>query len=122
MGQVQSSNSSSNSTLKQLPKLPPLCHTSKDACQSSTNNCSGHGTCFKKYSTSKADCFTCGCARESFMFGERSTSRNHPGVAQPVTNKTSAVPSGSLDFSQWLWLELVLAPYYPCPRCQPCLS
>merc|ERR1712225_203757 len=35
----------------------------------------------------------------------RSTSRNHPGVAQPVTNKTSAVPSGSLDFSQWLWLE-----------------
>merc|ERR1711964_826236 len=46
-------------------------NTSKDACQSSTNNCSGHGTCFKKYSTSKADCFTCGCARESFMFGEK---------------------------------------------------
>merc|ERR1711964_555983 len=60
-----------DSSRKQLPKLPPLCHTSKDACQSSTNNCSGHGTCFKKYSTSKADCFTCGCARESFMFGEK---------------------------------------------------
>ncbi|PVH81571.1 hypothetical protein DL98DRAFT_559873 [Cadophora sp. DSE1049] len=69
--QLQASNSSSNSTSKQLPKLPPLCHTSKDACESSTNNCSGHGTCFKKYSTSKADCFTCGCSRESFMFGEK---------------------------------------------------
>ncbi|KAH7371456.1 hypothetical protein BKA64DRAFT_710100 [Cadophora sp. MPI-SDFR-AT-0126] len=68
---IQASNSSSNSTFKQLPKLPPLCHTSKDACESSTNSCSGHGTCFKKYSTSKADCFTCGCSRESFMFGEK---------------------------------------------------
>ncbi|KAK0117932.1 hypothetical protein ONS95_012244 [Cadophora gregata] len=67
--QLQPFNSSSNSTFKQLPKLPPLCHTSKDSCESSTNSCSGRGTCFKKYSTSKADCFTCGCSRESFVFG-----------------------------------------------------
>ncbi|CZS95062.1 hypothetical protein WAI453_011169 [Rhynchosporium graminicola] len=70
--QLQSSNST-NSTIKPLPKLPPLCHSSKDACQSSTNNCSGHGTCFKKYSTSKAACFTCACttSKKSFMFGEK---------------------------------------------------
>ncbi|KAH6711680.1 hypothetical protein BKA61DRAFT_611417 [Leptodontidium sp. MPI-SDFR-AT-0119] len=69
--QLQSSNSSRNSTLKPLPKLPPLCHSSKDACESSTNGCSGHGTCFKKYSTTKADCFTCRCSIESFMFGKK---------------------------------------------------
>ncbi|KAL2063249.1 hypothetical protein VTL71DRAFT_5054 [Oculimacula yallundae] len=70
---LQASNSSSNSTFKPLPKLPQLCHSSKDACESSTNNCSGHGKCFKKFSTSKAACFTCACSdsKESFMFGEK---------------------------------------------------
>lgn len=50
-----------------LPKVVPMCYSSADACISSTNNCSGHGTCFQKYSGADGGsaaanpCFACGC-------------------------------------------------------------
>lgn len=73
--QFQASNSSGNSTMKPLPKLPALCHASKDACQASTNNCSGHGTCFQKFSSKnnkKGACFTCACTltNETFSYAD----------------------------------------------------
>lgn len=42
-------------------KLPALCYPSKDACESTTNSCSGHGSCYKRYSSSESDCFACRC-------------------------------------------------------------
>jgi hypothetical protein len=65
--QVDVSNSSDNSTFEPITGIPPLCHSSLDACISSTNNCSGHGACYKKYGNAKdvgdakGSCFTCGC-------------------------------------------------------------
>lgn len=83
--QVVSSTPSDNSTIKPLPKLPPLCYASQDACMSSTNNCTGHGTCYKKYSTTKAACFTCGChaTNETFSYNKqtRYTTVNWGGSA-----------------------------------------
>ncbi|KAK7714600.1 hypothetical protein SLS57_007076 [Botryosphaeria dothidea] len=42
----------------------PACFSSKDACESSTNGCSGRGSCFKKYTdkdNNNKACFTCKC-------------------------------------------------------------
>lgn len=50
---------------KLLGKLPALCYSSLESCADATNNCSGHGECFRKYGTAKgasgAECFACGC-------------------------------------------------------------
>ncbi|CZR55015.1 uncharacterized protein PAC_04901 [Phialocephala subalpina] len=62
--QVQMSNVSGNSTFKPITGIPPLCHASKDSCISATNNCSGHGECYKKSggsSEGKGGCYTCFC-------------------------------------------------------------
>jgi hypothetical protein len=53
--------------------VPPLCHPSLDSCISSTNNCSGHGECYKKYGSAddtdaSPGCFTCGCIAQSETF------------------------------------------------------
>lgn len=71
--QVSSSKSSGDSKFTPLPKLPPLCYTSEEACASSTNNCSGHGSCYKKFDTRKAACFTCGCrtTNETFKHADK---------------------------------------------------
>ncbi|KAI9886193.1 MAG: hypothetical protein M1823_001989 [Watsoniomyces obsoletus] len=56
------STPSSNST---LPKgIIATCHSSKDACISATNNCSGHGECYHKYGSfggAAKECFACKC-------------------------------------------------------------
>ncbi|SZF01880.1 unnamed protein product [Blumeria hordei] len=53
---------SSRSKDKPMKGIPQLCHKSLDLCVSSTNNCTGHGECFKKYGDrDKGDCYTCGC-------------------------------------------------------------
>lgn len=72
--QATVSNSADNSTFEPITGIPKLCHSSLDDCISSTNNCSGHGACYKKYGNTKNDtvdgnhtedaqeaCFTCGC-------------------------------------------------------------
>lgn len=46
-----------------LAKVPRMCYTTLQACESATNKCSGHGTCYKKYgSDDKSNCYTCGCS------------------------------------------------------------
>lgn len=55
-------------TLK-APTIPggiiPACHSSYESCVAATHNCTGRGTCYKKYSTTGGtnprDCFACGC-------------------------------------------------------------
>jgi hypothetical protein len=39
------------------------CYSTKDSCQNATNDCSGHGKCYRKYKSDKPDdsCFTCRC-------------------------------------------------------------
>lgn len=51
-----------------LPGILPACFTSLSSCQSSTRNCTGHGSCRKLYTDRDAasgksgDCFTCACS------------------------------------------------------------
>lgn len=43
--------------------LMPICHASNSSCMEATNGCSGHGTCYKKYSTKgEGDCYACKCS------------------------------------------------------------
>jgi len=65
--QVKVSDSPDNSTFEPITGVPPLCHSSLDACMSATKNCSGHGECYKKFGNAKdvgdsqGACFACGC-------------------------------------------------------------
>ncbi|MCJ1478777.1 hypothetical protein MMC13_007461 [Lambiella insularis] len=48
------------------PKVTmPICHSTNSSCMSTTENCSGHGTCYKKNpdpsDDSAQDCWACGC-------------------------------------------------------------
>lgn len=62
---ILASNSSSNST--SAPKgILPACYSSQSACESSTHNCAGHGSCSLKYKDSmgpgKGACYSCQCS------------------------------------------------------------
>ena len=46
----------------------PVCHVNYKACVAATNNCTGHGSCFKKYQAAPGKdgdngkaCYACGC-------------------------------------------------------------
>ena len=46
--------------------LAPVCHASNSSCEDATNSCSGHGSCYLKYSAGKkddgaGDCYACRC-------------------------------------------------------------
>ncbi|KAL1960751.1 hypothetical protein VTO42DRAFT_6581 [Malbranchea cinnamomea] len=51
-----------------LSTLMPVCYASNSSCNDATNNCSGHGYCYKKHgskdgSNTAGDCYACKCAR-----------------------------------------------------------
>lgn len=68
----------STPSFEPITGVPPRCHTSLDACMSATNNCSGHGECYKKSGNAKDEgdgpnsCFTCGCVttKRNVTWGE----------------------------------------------------
>lgn len=45
--------------------LAPVCHTSNSSCAESTNNCSGHGYCYLKFTSggeaTTGNCYACRC-------------------------------------------------------------
>jgi len=54
--------------------VPPLCYSSLDSCVSLTNNCSGHGECYKKNGSvedrgdASPACYSCGCIAQNETF------------------------------------------------------
>lgn len=57
-----------NSRFEQQDPIPvvlsPICHASEFSCSESTNNCSGHGYCYKKSGSGETtvnDCYACKC-------------------------------------------------------------
>lgn len=70
MSDVVSSSSSSTlsgpqPTSTPIRGLPPLCYNSLESCTASTQNCSGHGACVRKFGPAEgesgASCFSCKC-------------------------------------------------------------
>ncbi|ELR09994.1 hypothetical protein VC83_06395 [Pseudogymnoascus destructans] len=70
MSDIVSSSSSSTlsgplPTSTPIGRLPPLCYNTLESCTTSTQNCSGHGACFRKFGpaegASGASCFACKC-------------------------------------------------------------
>ncbi|KAJ5598260.1 hypothetical protein N7537_008344 [Penicillium hordei] len=55
--------STQNSALQST--LAPVCHASNSSCAESTNNCSGHGSCYLKYGSgvegTTGNCYACQC-------------------------------------------------------------
>ena len=91
-----SSSSSSLSSNKVQPSQPqtlrasslprttlPICHSSHDLCVTTTNNCSGHGACFRKYTDKDLgaglDCWSCGCTPTVRNLGEGQTKTTYWG-------------------------------------------
>ncbi|KAL5365754.1 hypothetical protein BJX96DRAFT_19145 [Aspergillus floccosus] len=50
---------------QQTTLIAPVCHASNSSCSEATNNCSGHGFCYKKSSAATeggaSDCYVCKC-------------------------------------------------------------
>lgn len=60
---LHGSNNFSPAKEKKKPVAFSTCYETNKTCQSSTNNCSGHGHCIAKYvnDTEGESCYTCGC-------------------------------------------------------------
>ncbi|PGH13135.1 hypothetical protein AJ79_03842 [Helicocarpus griseus UAMH5409] len=46
--------------------LMPVCYPDNQTCSEATNNCSGYGSCYRKYGSkdgSRRDCYACKCSR-----------------------------------------------------------
>ncbi|PGH02979.1 hypothetical protein AJ80_08770 [Polytolypa hystricis UAMH7299] len=59
-----------NSPVSRLVDTPstlmPVCHASNSSCTEATNNCSGHGSCYRKYGSKEGgagECYACKCSR-----------------------------------------------------------
>ncbi|KAJ5822917.1 hypothetical protein N7447_005257 [Penicillium robsamsonii] len=57
--------STPHSTIPLHSTLAPVCHVSNASCVESTNDCSGHGSCYRKYGSgvegSSGNCYACQC-------------------------------------------------------------
>ncbi|KAK2759059.1 hypothetical protein FQN54_003158 [Arachnomyces sp. PD_36] len=81
--------------------LLPICHTSESSCQSATNNCSGHGTCYRKYGSQdngdddSGDCYACRCERTIVR-------KNDDGTVKTVQWGGSACQKKDVSIPFWL--------------------
>ncbi|KAG9231905.1 hypothetical protein BJ875DRAFT_381886 [Amylocarpus encephaloides] len=87
--QFRASNSS-NTTDPLLAGVRPVCYSSMDSCNNSTEGCSGHGKCYKKYGAGQSACFTCKCVN---------VNGTSTGFGGPACQKT--------DVSGPFWLILI---------------
>lgn len=73
---LDSDFSSSPISAKQILGSGPIarCHATKDACESSTANCSGRGTCAKAVQAGSNSCWTCSCKQPVRKDGVKTTS------------------------------------------------
>lgn len=69
-----------------LPGILPACFPSLSACESTTRNCSGHGTCGKKYTDENApddsrfkSCYACQCSATTKESGSGGVSTTYWG-------------------------------------------
>lgn len=60
--------------------LALVCHASESSCKEATNNCSGHGSCYRKSGSGNgdtvSDCYACKC--------QETTIKNQDGTIQKV--------------------------------------
>ncbi|KAI6809426.1 hypothetical protein KC327_g11614 [Hortaea werneckii] len=64
----ESHSNKKNTSTSPIPGILPQCFASLSACEEMTRNCSGHGSCYKKFTDNSAsdtsryrDCYVCGC-------------------------------------------------------------
>ena len=74
---IAKTSTRSNSTIKPITGVPKVCHSTLESCKEKTNDCSGHGSCYKKRAGSNS-CFACGCTpqKQTFLHGPQ----NRTGV------------------------------------------
>jgi hypothetical protein len=75
---VQFASNSSNSSSTPLRGILPACFTSQAACESTTRNCTGHGSCSKAYrdpdsGSNGLDCYSCKCQSTKSKNGKKTT-------------------------------------------------
>ncbi|CAK4033413.1 endoplasmic reticulum membrane [Lecanosticta acicola] len=85
---VQSSSSTPPSTFdanntEPLRGILPACFSTQSACESATRNCTGHGSCSKKYHDRTAgksgmDCYSCSCKATKSSDGKKTTKWGGP--------------------------------------------
>ncbi|KIX01466.1 uncharacterized protein Z518_09192 [Rhinocladiella mackenziei CBS 650.93] len=82
---VPASTASSNFT---LPSVIPSCFTSQSTCESTTNFCSGHGSCYKAHTS----CFKCKCESTLVRVNEDGTKKTVQWGGAACQKKDVSVP------------------------------
>jgi hypothetical protein len=63
--------------------LSPVCHASNSSCVEATDNCSGHGKCYKKFGSGNAgagdSCYACKCEKTKVEKSDGTTEIIHWG-------------------------------------------
>lgn len=85
---LHNQQASQNSTKRKATL--PICHSTKALCVNATDNCSGHGDCFKKYNTTSDDsednedkgCWACSCYRNGTTINNRTTYWGGPACSK----------------------------------------
>ncbi|KAJ5506254.1 hypothetical protein N7453_005211 [Penicillium expansum] len=71
--------STQNSALQST--LAPVCHASNSSCAESTNDCSGHGSCYLKYGSgaegTTGNCYACQCKQSVVQNSDGTTKTVH---------------------------------------------
>nr|POF19905.1 putative endoplasmic reticulum membrane protein [Quercus suber] len=90
-----------NSSTKRVTGILPACFSSEALCETMTQNCSGHGRCYHKYTDTAAaknsparECYSCQCLPQ--------VSENEKG--QTVTTRWGGPACQKKDISTQFWL------------------
>ncbi|OJD21575.1 hypothetical protein ACJ73_07086 [Blastomyces percursus] len=75
--------------------MMPVCYSSNETCTEATNNCSGHGSCYRKFASkedSKGDCYACKCRRTVVRTNEDGTVKTVQWGGAACQKKDVSIP------------------------------
>lgn len=77
----------------------PTCHSSEESCRSATNNCSGRGICYEKYTSNRdgdssksVTCFACRCGTTTVRENDSGTKKTIRWAGPACQKKDVSVP------------------------------
>ncbi|PGH10062.1 hypothetical protein GX51_00329 [Blastomyces parvus] len=75
--------------------MMPVCYSTNETCTEATNNCSGHGSCYRKFASkenAKGDCYACKCRRTVVRTNEDGTVKTVQWGGAACQKKDVSIP------------------------------
>ncbi|OJD11433.1 hypothetical protein AJ78_07798 [Emergomyces pasteurianus Ep9510] len=75
--------------------MMPVCYSTNETCTEATSNCSGHGSCYRKFGSkenAKGDCYACQCRRTVVRTNEDGTVKTVQWAGPACQKKDVSIP------------------------------